>query len=120
MARAHLTSLILRCPAPAGAPRGGPNPLSTLLRQLHSVAHIIHDHALAYSFLCVASALPLLYVPRFPFHDSTGSEHMCMSLRKNLTFWRARGHPCSEKLIKHKEYQHLGARGVSLRSANPR
>ena len=68
----NLKSLILRCHAPAGAPLGGPNPLSTLRCQLHSVPRIIHDRALAYSFLCVARALPLLHLPRFPFHDSTG------------------------------------------------
>ena len=78
----NLKSLILRCHAPAGAPLGGPNPLSTLLCQLHSVPHIIHDRALAYSFLGVARALPLLHLPRFPFHDSTGSHCCCKTIGK--------------------------------------
>ena len=73
----NLKSLILRCHAPAGAPLGGPNSLSTLLCQLDSVPHIIHDRALAYSFLCVARTLPLSHVPRFPFHDSTGFCFCC-------------------------------------------
>ena len=77
---------------PSRGPLGGPNPLSTLLCPLHSAAHIIHDHALAYSFLCVASALPLLHVPRFPFHDSTGFR-FCSKTNGKPYIWAPIGVP---------------------------
>ena len=113
MARVHLKSLILRCPAPAGAPLGGPNPLSTLLCQLHSAPHIIHDHTLAYSFLCVASALPLLHVPRFPFHDSTGFENPCISIGKPYIFESKGNH-----VYAHFPFGSTGAEREHIRGAS--
>ena len=66
-------ALILRYPILAGVPPGGSQPYvdATALIAFGRLYHT-HYNALAYSFLSVARVLPLLHVPRFPFHDSTG------------------------------------------------
>ena len=68
-------ALILRYPILAGVPPGGSQPYvdATALIAFGRLYHT-HYNALAYSFLSVARVLPLLHVPRFPFHDSTGFE----------------------------------------------
>ena len=71
-------ALILRYPILAGVPPGGSQPYvdATALIAFGRLYHT-HYNALAYSFLSVARVLPLLHVPRFPFHDSTGSRFCC-------------------------------------------
>ena len=71
-------ALILRYPILAGVPPGGSQPYvdATALIAFGRLYHT-HYNALAYSFLSVARVLPLLHVPRFPFHDSTGFRFCC-------------------------------------------
>ena len=74
-------ALILRYPILAGVPPGGSQPYvdATALIAFGRLYHT-HYNALAYSFLSVARVLPLLHVPRFPFHDSTG---FCFPFKTN-------------------------------------
>ena len=76
-------ALILRYPILAGVPPGGSQPYvdATALIAFGRLYHT-HYNALAYSFLSVARVLPLLHVPRFPFHDSTGFRFCCKTNRK--------------------------------------
>ena len=69
-------ALIFRYPILAGVPPGGSQPYvdATALIAFGRLYHT-HYNALAYSFLSVARVLPLLHVPRFPFHDRTGFEN---------------------------------------------
>ena len=73
----------LRYPILAGVPPGGSQPYvdATALIAFGRLYHT-HYNALEYSFLSVARILPLLHVPRFPFHDSTGLENICISIGK--------------------------------------
>ena len=79
--------MILRYPFLAGVPPGGSQPYvdATALIAFGRLYHT-HYNALAYSFLSVARVLPLLHVPRFPFHDSTGFLFCCKTNRKPYIF----------------------------------
>ena len=79
--------MILRYPILAGVPPGGSQPYvdATALIAFGRLYHT-HYNALAYSFLSVARVLPLLHVPRFPFHDSTGFATNGETNRKALVF----------------------------------
>ena len=70
--------LTLRCPILAGVPPGGSQPCvdATALIAFGRPYHTYY-HALAHSVLSVARELPLLHVPRFPFHDSSGFGFCC-------------------------------------------
>ena len=86
MARVHLKSLILRCPAPAGASWGVPTPcqsycVNCIRSPISYMIMLWHTHS-----FCVASALLLLHVPRFPFHDSTGFQFWCKTTWKTIHF----------------------------------
>ena len=80
-------ALILRYPILAVVPPGGSQPYvdATALIAFGRLYHT-HYNALAYSFLSVARVLPLLHVPRFPFHDSTGFHFLCISQGKPYVF----------------------------------
>ena len=88
-------ALILRYPILAGVPPGGSQPYvdATALIAFGRLYHT-HYNALAYSFLSVARVLPLLHVPRFPFHDSTGFNFLCISKGKVYVF-ENKGYPSS-------------------------
>ena len=76
-------ALIRRYPILAGVPPGGSQPYvdATALIAFGRL-YPTHYYALAYSFLSVARVLPLLHVPRFPFHDSIGFSFLFQTNRK--------------------------------------